>query len=67
MSSLPALNLAELFKGLPRGAWVAASHDGARVVAYGWDLQVVITQAKGKGEDDPLILRVPETANALAL
>ena len=67
MSSLPALNLAELFRDIPRGAWVAASQDGLKVITYGWDLQAVIAQAKTKGEEDPLILRVPETANALAL
>lgn len=67
MPPLPGLNLVELFKGLPRGAWVAASQDGKRVIDYGWDLQTVITRARGKGEQDPLILRVPETANSLAL
>ena len=67
MSTVPGLNLIELFKGIPRGAWVAAAQDGTKVITYGWDLQAVIAQAKSKGEMDPLILRCPETANALAL
>jgi len=67
MTPVPGLNLVELFKGIPRGAWVAATQDGTSVITYGWDLANVIAQAKAKGEAEPLMLRVPETANALAL
>lgn len=61
------LDLAELLKGIPKGAWVAVSEDGQRVVAFGADVRTVLEEAKSKGEANPIMLRVPETATALFL
>ena len=52
---------------IPRGAWVAVSSDGERVIAYGAELRDVIDEARKKGEADPIIARVPETTSALLL
>jgi uncharacterized protein DUF5678 len=67
MATMPALDLATMLKGIPRGAWVAISEAKDRVIAYGSDLRVVIEDAKRKGEADPLITRVPESASTLIL
>jgi len=66
-ATLPALDLRELLKSVPRGAWVAISHDHEKLVAYGSDLRAVIDEAHSKGERDPIITRVPETTSALML
>lgn len=64
----PALDLAELLKDVPRGAWVAISvNNGARVIAYGSDINRVLADARLKGESDPIIMRVPETSTSLML
>lgn len=65
MPTMPALDLTELLKGIPRGAWVAVSMDHERVVAFGSDLTTVLAEAKKNGEADPLITRVPESASSL--
>ncbi len=57
--------LPELLAEIPRGAWVALSHDEQRVVAYGAELEDVVRQAKEAGEDDPIVTRVPQTKATL--
>lgn len=67
MPTLPAIDLAELLRGIPRGAWVAISMDHEKVIAFGSELRAVLEQAKAKGEPDPLVTRVPESTSALML
>jgi hypothetical protein len=67
MPTLPAIDLTELLKGIPRGAWVAISSGHERVIAFGSELRAVLEEAKAKGERDPLVMRVPESASALIL
>jgi Family of unknown function (DUF5678) len=67
MPTLPAIDLTELLKGIPRGAWVAISAESETVVAYGSDMRAVLEEARSKGESDPLIVRVPESSTALML
>jgi hypothetical protein len=67
MATMPALDLAALLKGVPRGAWVAVSEGGDKVITYGSDLRTVLDDAKKKGEPDPIITRVPETTATLLL
>jgi hypothetical protein len=62
---LPALDLAELLRDIPRGAWVAISANGTHVVAYGADVRQVVRDAKYEGESDPIITRVPETKRSV--
>lgn len=54
----------KLLEGVPRGAWVAISHDESRVVAYSADMNEAIQKAKSLGEDQPILLRIPESAVA---
>ena len=60
-------DLGQLLTGIPAGAWVAISHDEQRVVAYAAELREAISKAKELGEENPIILRVPQSAAALVL
>ena len=60
-----AINLSDILKGIPAGAWVAVEH--YRVVAYGADMQKVLAEARAKGVRDPLIVKVPERQETLFL
>jgi hypothetical protein len=67
-ATIPALDLVTLLKDVPRGAWVALSLvGGAHVVAFGSEQQKVLNEAREKGETDPILIRVPESALALML
>ena len=59
--------LSELLKGIPEGAWVAISENQHRVLAYGVDPQAVLNESRNKGEDHPLIVRIPDQAVAMYL
>ena len=67
MPTLPAVELTGLLKGIPRGAWVAISSHHEKVVAFGSDMRAVLEEAKSKGERDPLMTRIPESATALMM
>ena len=56
----PAIDLFGLLKGLPEGAWVAISERANEVVAYAADLHTALTMARERGENNPLVMRVPE-------
>jgi hypothetical protein len=58
-------DLSDLLKGIPSGAWVAISESKNVVMAYGPDAQEVLREAKERGEEHPLILRVPEQVAAM--
>jgi Family of unknown function (DUF5678) len=65
---VPAVKeLPKLLADIPKGAWVALSHDEQRVIAYGAELQEVLEKAKGSGESDPIVIRVPQTEAASLL
>ncbi len=53
-------DFSSLLAGIPKGAWVALSNDESRVVTYAAELQEVLQKAKELGEQNPVILRVPE-------
>jgi hypothetical protein len=57
---LAVKDISRLTAGLPKGAWVALSADEERVVAYAAELQEAIQKAKVAGENNPVVLRVPE-------
>lgn len=67
MPTMPALDLTELLKGIPRGDWVAISSRQERVVAFGFELRAVLEEARQKGEGDPIVARVPESASSTLL
>jgi hypothetical protein len=58
-----AKDVSKLLADVPKGAWVALSKDEDRVVAYAAELQDAIQKAKEAGENDPIVIRVPETAD----
>jgi hypothetical protein len=58
-----AINLSDILKDVPRGAWVAVWSD--RVVAYGADMQQVLAEARSKGVNEPLIVKVPDRPESL--
>ena len=55
-----AAELYGLMQGLPAGAWVAISMENACVLAYGDDADAVEQEAFRKGDDHPLLTRVPD-------
>jgi hypothetical protein len=61
------VDIAGLLKNIPSGAWVAISEKQNKVLAYGADPQAVLNEAHEKGEEHPLILRVPDQASAMFL
>jgi hypothetical protein len=63
--STAVADLSGLLKGIPSGAWVAISESKRMVVAYGPDAQEVLREAKERGEEHPLIIRVPDQAAAM--
>ena len=60
-------DLFSLLDGIPAGAWVAISVEQHKVLAYGADSGVLLREAQEKGEEHPLLMRVPEQNIAMAL
>jgi hypothetical protein len=60
-------DLPALLKGIPPGAWVAISESQNKALAYGYDPEAVFNEAQQKGEEQPLIVRVPEQNMAMFL
>ncbi len=60
-------DLSRLLADIPKGAWVALSHDEKRVIAHGPELQQVLEKARQAGEPDPVVVRVPETTGVALL
>lgn len=62
-----AIDLSEMLKGIPEGAWVAISEHEHRVIAYAAEIATVMRIAREEGENEPLIVRVPEQSSVLFL
>ncbi len=62
----PTLDLSEILKGIPAGAWVALSKNDT-VIAYAADMQAVLKKASEAGEDTPLVVKVPDRQENLFL
>lgn len=60
-----AINLIDVLKDVPPGAWVAIEQ--YRVVAYGADMQQVLAEARRKGVREPLIIKAPDRQETLFL
>jgi hypothetical protein len=67
MTTALAFDFGSLLKDIPRGAWVAISSDQTRVVTFGAEMREVLEEARKKGEQDPIILRVPEAQSNLMM
>lgn len=61
---LAAKDVSKLLVGVPKGAWVALSKDEERLIAFAAELPDAIQKAKDAGENDPVVIRVPESDNA---
>ncbi len=61
------LDFGPLLKDLPPGAWVAVSEEQRKVVAFAAELQAVLELSRERGEQNPLVLKVPEHASTLIL
>ena len=59
------VDFASLLKGIPAGAWVAISSTHDKVVAFGFEILKVKSDAERAGETRPLMVRVPLDASAL--
>ena len=64
---LAAKDISKLPSSVPEGAWVALSNDEERIVAYAAELQEALKKAKVAGEDEPVVLRVPEAGASTLL
>jgi hypothetical protein len=60
-------DLPELLKGIPPGVWVAISESQNKVLAYGVDIEATHDEARQKGEQLPLMVRVPDQNMAMFL
>jgi uncharacterized protein DUF5678 len=60
-----AINLTDILKDVPAGAWVALEQ--YRVVSYGADMQQVLAEARRKGVRNPLIVKAPERQETMFL
>ncbi len=60
---LAAKDVSKLLADVPKGAWVALSKGEDKVVAYAAELQDAIQKAQEAGENNPIVIRVPETAD----
>jgi hypothetical protein len=67
MPAVQDRDFSKLLAGIPRGSWVALSHDQDRVISYDIRLEEAIKKAKNSGESDPVVIRVPDTSSALFL
>jgi hypothetical protein len=52
-------DMSKIFEGIPAGSWVMLSRDDERVLAYSPDFDTAVRMASEKGDDDPVITRVP--------
>ncbi len=60
-------DFSKLLADIPRGSWVALSRDEERVICYDAQLSEALKRADELGETDPVVIRVPDAANALFL
>jgi uncharacterized lipoprotein YddW (UPF0748 family) len=67
MVMLAVKDISKLLTGIPKGAWVALSNDEERVVAYAAELQDALQKAREAGENNPVVLRIPEDGATLLL
>jgi hypothetical protein len=60
------IDLTAVLKGAPVGDWIALSHAQDRIVATAKTLDEAVRTAKVRGENDPVVLKIPPV-NSLIL
>jgi Family of unknown function (DUF5678) len=58
-----AVNFSDILKDVPPGAWAAVWN--YHVLAYGADMQQVLAEARSKGVEHPIIVKVPDRPEML--
>jgi hypothetical protein len=53
------LDLTTILKDAPTGHWIALSHGQERIVATAKTLDDAVKAAKEKGEDNPVVFKLP--------
>jgi hypothetical protein len=64
--SVAPRDLSAILKDAPAGAWVALSHDKAQIVATGDSMRAAALLAESRGEDDPVLVKMPLADEGLA-
>jgi hypothetical protein len=59
-------DLSAILRDAPPGAWVALSHDKTRIVATGDSMQATTLLAQSRGENDPVLVKMPLKGEGLA-
>ena len=67
MAEATVAEIYDAIKNVPRGAWVALADEPLRILVYGPDAAKVTNEARDKGEDCPILVRVPEKEMTLIL
>ena len=62
-----AKDVSKLLAEVPKGPWVALSRDEERVIAYAAELFQALEKERERGENDPVVLRVPKDTSTLFL
>ena len=52
-------DLSRVLRHAPPGAWVALSHDKKQIVATGESMRTTTLLARSRGEDDPILVKMP--------
>jgi hypothetical protein len=58
-------DISKIFEGIPSGCWVTLSHDEKCVLGYSPDFDSAVRMAREKGEDAPIITRVPPSDSGM--
>jgi len=59
-------DLSAVLRDAPPGAWVALSRDKTKVVATGDSMRATTLLARSRGEDDPVLVKMPLRDEGLA-
>ena len=53
------IDLTAVLKDAPVGEWIALSHGQERIIATGKTLEEAVNAAREKGENHPVLMKVP--------
>ncbi len=53
-------DISNVLEKAPRECWLALSHDETRVVGRGENIKEALSDAKEKGEDEPILIWAPK-------
>lgn len=59
VSLSPVIDLTDVLKDAPVGEWIALSKDRSEILGTGKTLEDALKAAKLRGEDEPIVLKVP--------